>query len=435
MTRNWTRTLRGLFLTVLGMLLCGSLVMWFLGRDRVPAVIRLASGPRGGLYDQYSTILAKISQTRGHRIELQFTRGSGENVSRLLKQEVEVGLVQAGAASLGGLAVVAPISTEVVHLIARADTSIQSVSDLKGHRIAIGPPDSGTQSSARQILSHYGIGAEDVSLIESYFLELLSDNQLDAAFVTTGVRNVQLAELFATRRFRLIPIDGADALALKHSYLRRFEIPQGLYGEGPAIPGSTVRTVATTAFLVCRPDAPAALVTEMLSVLYDHSLQELLPGLIPQREALSTNAGHWHDVARTFFDPFDHLGYTANVMESLAAIKELLVAFGAALLLGWDRWRRLKEGEQEARLQVLKERLDQFLQRTIDIEKRALLQQDPNSLQNLLREASHVKLEALDELTQEDLRGDRMFSIFLQQCSNLTQSLQGQLKLAKESGG
>ena len=67
----------------------------------------------------------------------------------------------------------------------------------------------------------------------------------------------------------------------------------------------------------------------------------------------------------------------------------------------------------------LAERLDRFLDRTLEIEEAQMNTRDPATLQAHLDDVTRVKLAALRELTHEDLRGDRRFSIFLMQCANL----------------
>ena len=49
---------------------------------------------------------------------------------------------------------------------------------------------------------------------------------------------------------------------------------------------------------------------------------------------------------------------------------------------------------------------------------------DPETLERFLDEITKIKLQALEELTHEDLRGDRTFSIFLMQCANLISKIQ-----------
>ena len=45
-------------------------------------------------------------------------------------------------------------------------------------------------------------------------------------------------------------------------------------------------------------------------------------------------------------------------------------------------------------------------------------------LRNFLDEVTAIKLQALRELTEEGLRGDQAFSIFLDQCAGLRNKIQ-----------
>jgi hypothetical protein len=53
--------------------------------------------------------------------------------------------------------------------------------------------------------------------------------------------------------------------------------------------------------------------------------------------------------------------------------------------------------------------------------------EDPQELENYLDEITRIKLRALEELTHEDLRSDRTFSIFLMQCANLIRKIQSKI--------
>ena len=58
---------------------------------------------------------------------------------------------------------------------------------------------------------------------------------------------------------------------------------------------------------------------------------------------------------------------------------------------------------------------------------------DPTRLESLLDEITQLKLKALDELTDDEVRGDRMFSIFLLQCANVINKIQ--MKIMRYAGG
>lgn len=69
-------------------------------------------------------------------------------------------------------------------------------------------------------------------------------------------------------------------------------------------------------------------------------------------------------------------------------------------------------------------RLDSFVDRTIAIESAQIGVSDPVRLAEYLDEVTRIKLKALDELTDAELRGDQAFAIFLTQCANLISKLQ-----------
>jgi len=52
----------------------------------------------------------------------------------------------------------------------------------------------------------------------------------------------------------------------------------------------------------------------------------------------------------------------------------------------------------------------------------------------MLNQVTQIKLMALEELTHEELRGDRVFLIFVTQCSNLINTLQQKINHHDASG-
>ena len=213
-------------------------------------------------------------------------------------------------------------------------------------------------------------------------------------------------------------------MELVHPFLRNVEIPRGLFAEHPAVPSKPIPTIATTAYLVCRNDAPDDLVEAALASIHEESLRLRVPTLIARQEAPQWTSTRMHPVAKRYFNPADHIGTMANVMESLAATKELMFALGAGVYLIWMRWRRLKEKELQVTLDHQKEHLDRFLERTLKIERAQMETDDVDQLRGYLEDVTEIKLQALQELTEEELRGNQVFSIFLDQCSSLMAKIQ-----------
>ena len=84
-------------------------------------------------------------------------------------------------------------------------------------------------------------------------------------------------------------------------------------------------------------------------------------------------------------------------------------------------------------LPVEKEHLDAFLDQTLQIEAAQMDTTDVKELGVFFDDVTRMKLRALRELTQEDLRGDRTFSIFLMQCANLINRIQ--MKIVAHTSG
>ncbi len=419
----------------MGAVLVSSAVAWLVTREITPRQVRIAAGPEGYLYQQVARELKDHLQRRtGREVIVLQTAGSIENHRRLLSidpaERVDLAILQGGAVQMDGLTVVAPLYPDVVQVIARSELGIKSLRDLQGRRIIIGVESSGMRASASEVLRHYGMEPEGPNCLFGGLDDLLADNSIDAAILTTGIGNNALNRALATGIFDLVPIDDAEALARKHYHFRPYKIPAGLYSESPRTPNADVPTVATTAFLAARQEAPALLVEETLEALYLGVGPWDFPDLIPREEALQWRPWALHPAARSFYDPFDHLGWTSTVLDTLSALKELFVALIAGGFLLWDRWRRLREKEAKEELRIQKDRLDAYLDQTAAIERNLMLTDDPAPLRALLDEVSLLKLRALSEFTHENLRGDTTFSLLLLQCSNLSSTIQLKIVVA-----
>ncbi|MDB5390365.1 MAG: pknB 9 [Planctomycetaceae bacterium] len=445
MTGSWGKWIGRALLLVLALLLATVALRtaWMAMDDGMPREIRMATGKPAGMYHFYSETLQQALQARGRKVVLRSTEGTVDNAELVHDKQAELGIIQAGVVSLRDIAVIAPLAREIVHVIVRSNSGIRRISDLRGKHVVFGEPASGMRSSATQILNHYRIELAELKVHDGYFMDLLHDKKLDAAIVTAGFENKDLQTLLDSSEFTLLPIDGAAALALKHPHFQRLEIPKGLYREHAtqqATPEWPTETVATTALLVCRHDAPAVMVREVLDALYDNDLQEKLSGLLPRDEVLRVTKQRWHKEAREYFDPFDQIGYMANVMESLAALKDLFWATGGLIGMAYILWRKNQRKQRRILLrerrvlrqknsQLFKDQLDEFLKETIVIERELGQVHDVKALEEMLEKISEVKLRALNELTEETLRGNRMFLIFLQQCGHLSQAVRGKIWL------
>lgn len=407
-----------------------SLAAWYFTRDTLPRSATLATAEKGGVFYEFGQNLAEsYAHSNGHKLNVLATAGSAANRDLLLTHKADAALIQGGTVSRDGLSIIAPLYPEFVHIVVRANSHIETMEQLAGHTVILGKEGSGMRHSALAVLRHYGLEQKIQDAHEHYFLDLLTDETLDAAIVTTGILNQDLVKLAESGKFRLIPIRSAAAIEAKEPFLHRVLIPRGLYHESPAFPVEEVETVSAYAMLAARHDVSPTFVNSLLSAMYERGMAQEFPNLVPYSKVMDATPMPLNPEARRYFNPPDQIGFMANLLESLAAIKELMVAMGAAGFLLWDRWRKLKEKERETILKAQKEHLDSFLKKTLAIEEAQLNTTSPEALKKFLDEITQIKLTALNELTNEELRSDQNFLVFLMQCANLINKIQFKISL------
>ncbi len=410
--------------------LVASVATWWFTLPRLPNPIRIATAEQGGLYHEVGSILARELKARtGCEVEVVTTPGSVENVRRLSLGQADLAIVQASAVALDQVSVLTPLYPEPMHVLVRHELGMKSLPEFAGGSLAVGRAGSGMHQSAMHLLEQYHIEDEQVLREDRYFVDLEDSDDLDGAIVTTGISNPDLTRLLGTGRFQLLPIEDAGALSVRHPTLKPFTLPRGLYHENPPVPARDLKTVATTAVLAASPAIQPALVEETLGAVYQGDLRAECALFISRQDALNESPVALNPTAHDFLDPYRNLSLLANFVESLVGIKELLFGVVALAYLLWDRVRRLRERENEKQLSVYKERLDVFLDRTAEIERQQMHTRDFEQLERYLDEVTLIKLEALGELSHEDLRGDRMFLIFLTQCANLIRKIQTKMQL------
>ena len=123
---------------------------------------------------------------------------------------------------------------EHIHLVALKKSNINSVKDLKGKRVSLDEPGSGTYVDAKLILESNGLSTSDVkaeALKGKAATDALRNGKVDAIFVVAGFPTGAIVELASAVDVKLVPIDGAGAKALtsKYGFFSQSPIPSGTY--------------------------------------------------------------------------------------------------------------------------------------------------------------------------------------------------------------
>ena len=202
------------------------------------------------------------------------------------------------------------------------------------------------------------------------------------------------------------------------------EIPQGLYGMNGDVPPNDIPVLATTAFVVTTEEMADELVQAVIKSIHEENLRVKFPGVLRREEVTEWVSSSLHPAALSYFYPADNIGMIKETIGSLHALKELILATFALCYLIWTYWRKLMAREAQARLEKQRVILDRFMESTFKVETGQSGCYDVAQLRDSLFRITTIRLRALRQFTDHEIRSDQRFSIFLTQCGDLINKIQ-----------
>ncbi|MDD9313149.1 TAXI family TRAP transporter solute-binding subunit [Cytobacillus firmus] len=287
------------------------------GADK-PKFMSIVTGGTGGTYYPLGGSFAEIiSDATGIDTNAEVSGASAENMNTLKDGNAEIAFSQTDIASYAqegklmfeGAAVdnVSAIGTlypETIQIVTTAQSGIKSVEDLKGKKVSIGAPGSGTAANAEQILEVHGIKLDDIQKQDLSFDEStagIQDGTIDAAFVTAGTPTGAVEGLSATEDVVIVPIeqDKIDALIEKYPYYVKDEVPSGTYKLAEAVP-----TVAVQAMLVVSNDLSEDVVYDVTKAIFENldKVTHAKGKMIKAENAVKGTGIELHPGAKKYFD-------------------------------------------------------------------------------------------------------------------------------------
>jgi TRAP transporter TAXI family solute receptor len=178
-----------------------------LGDGHAAEFINVLTGGTSGVYYPLGVALSQIygKAMPGAKVTVQATKASAENLNLLQAGRGEIAFTLGDALSdawkgdeeagfktpLKKLRGVAGIYPNYIQIVAAADSGIKTLADLKGKRISVGAPKSGTELNARAILKAAGLTYKDFGKVEylpfGESVELMKNRQLDATLQSAGL--------------------------------------------------------------------------------------------------------------------------------------------------------------------------------------------------------------------------------------------------------
>ncbi len=260
-------------------------------------------GVTGVYYPAGGAICRLVNRDRkdhGVRCSVEPTGGSVDNIEAIAEARFEFGVTQSdvqafaylGQAQWEGrafdtLRTVFALHPEPVTMLARPDSGIHGLEDIKGRTVNIGNPGSG-QFATWEIMEAEGLVdrkdlAKATMLRSAEVGPALCSGKIDSYFWLVGHPSEQTQETIASCDAVLVGLKGAeiDALVAKVPYYRKAVIPAGMYNND-----IDVETFGTGAVLVTSADVPEDVVYTMVKAVFENfdAFREMHPVLANLRE-------------------------------------------------------------------------------------------------------------------------------------------------------
>lgn len=215
--------------------------------------VSIGTGAVTGVYFPTGGAICRMINNKSDNYNIkatvEATAGSVYNINAVLNGDLEFGVVQSdrqyqawhglsewqSRGAQKDLRSVFSIHPESVTLIASVNSKISEIIDLKGKRVNIGNPGSGSLQNARDVLTAFRLQETDIIAEYVKAIEapgLLQDERIDAFFYTVGHPSGNLKEATSGRiQVRFINLIGlpVDQLVERYPYYTKSIIPCKFY--------------------------------------------------------------------------------------------------------------------------------------------------------------------------------------------------------------
>jgi TRAP transporter TAXI family solute receptor len=245
----------------------------------------ILTGGTSGVYYPMGVALAKIygEKIPDTRPSVQATKASVENLNLLQQGKGELaftlgdslafaweGNEEAGfrnkLTKLRGMAAIYP---NYIQVVASKDSGIKTLADLKGKRLSVGAPKSGTELNARAILQGAGLTYKDLGKVEylpfGESVDLMKNRQLDATLQSAGLGVAAIRDLASSVDIVVVEVPGSVIDKVGAPYVKA-TIPANTYTGQMA----DIQTAAVVNYLVTRSDLKDDLVYAMTKATFDN---------------------------------------------------------------------------------------------------------------------------------------------------------------------
>ena len=259
------------------------------GGDSAPArqFLSVGTAPPGGAFFVVGSALAEVINETGaefgYSVTAEATSGSQENIRRLGSGELDFALSNAAITYFAvrgdegwdrahPVRSVMTLAPNVALFVAQAASGIDTIDDLRGRRVSVGPAGAGFEYFIRPLLEAHGVTYDDFSPLnatQQAAVDMLTDGSADATFLGGAVPTASITQAAASMEITFIPFgeEEKQRLISDYTFFRPATIPAETYrGQTEPYEGLDVGSM----HVITAADAPDDLVYNAAKLLYEN---------------------------------------------------------------------------------------------------------------------------------------------------------------------
>ena len=272
------------------------------GASGGPQFLSMGTAPVGGAFPVVGGAIAEVlNENRGEnewRVQPRGTKGSQENIRRLVRGELELAMSNSAIsyfAVLGesgweqsyDIRAVVTLAPNIATFITKADSGLTKMSDLAGRRAMVGVAGAGFEMFVQPLLAAHGVTYDDFTQVygtQSGAVDMLGDGSIDAAFLGGAVPTGAVTQACSTHDILFLPFDEEkrQQLARDYPFFQLATIPADAYSDlSEDYPGLNVGSM----HLITSADADEELIYQITRTIWEN--RQAIAGRHPAGRAIN----------------------------------------------------------------------------------------------------------------------------------------------------
>ncbi len=210
--------------------------------------LSVGTAPTGGAFFPVGSAIADVASAsgpEGWNASAEATAGSQENIRRLNQGELDFALSNAAISYFAvrgesswdqpyPIRTVMTLAPNVALFVTPADSDVETVGDLRGKRVTVGPAGAGFEMFVSPLVEAHGLTYDDftpLNAIQTGAVDLLADGSAAAAFLGGAVPTASITQAASSMKIRLVPFDddAKESLLAGYPFFAPATIPAGTY--------------------------------------------------------------------------------------------------------------------------------------------------------------------------------------------------------------